>query len=220
MTERSSALPQSRATSPGRDLARRLGPGGARVASWLFRLVRRFRPVRERVVIGEFNDHVEREHVARYEFARSFCLGKKVADIACGSGYGSEVLRQTASTVHSYDKELLCGNRTIDLDRESWDEDYDVIVSLETIEHLERPEFFLANVARTAKLLIVSTPIGEIPGYNPHHKQVWTLAEFEALLRRWFEVEFYAQHGDMIRAGADSDAAFVVAVCRPRLAGR
>jgi 2-polyprenyl-3-methyl-5-hydroxy-6-metoxy-1,4-benzoquinol methylase len=199
-----------------RNLARRFGPRGGRLTQWLFRLVRRFKPVRERVTIGEYNDYVEREHVARYEFAKAFCGGKKVADMACGSGYGSELLRQVARAVDSYDKEPLCGNRTLDLDRESWDERYDVIVSLETIEHLERPEFFLANVARTAKLLIVSTPIGEIPGYNPHHKQVWSLEQFRALLERWFDVEFYAQRGVTIQQGAEAGAAFVVAICRPR----
>src|SRR5258708_39001611 len=146
-----------------------------KVLEKLFLLLRRFKPVRERVAIGEYNDHVEREHLARYEFARRFCEGKMVADIACGTGYGSEILRRVAREVHGFDKENLCGNRLIDLEKERWNGNYDAIVSFETIEHLANPDFFLQNSRQTTKVLVVSTPIGEFRGYNPHHKQVWTL---------------------------------------------
>src|SRR3989344_692155 len=36
--------------------------------------------------------NVWQEHQSRYEFARRFCEGKVVADIACGVAYGSEYL--------------------------------------------------------------------------------------------------------------------------------
>src|SRR5207248_1181337 len=96
-----------------------------------FRFLRRFKPVRERVTLGEFNDHVEREHVARYQFAKQFCAGKTVADIACGTGYGMQILSTVSSCVDGYDKQLLCGNQVIDLDSENWAKPYNVIVSFE-----------------------------------------------------------------------------------------
>lgn len=183
-----------------------------------FRWLRRFRPARERVTLGEFNDRVEREHVARYRLAAEFCRGRRVADIACGTGYGTRLLATVAASVDAYDKEPLCGNRLIDLEREGWGETYDVIVSLETIEHLANPAFFLENARRTTKQLIVSTPIGEFRGYNPHHKQVWTLAEFQALIESRFSCDYYVQDGETIHRQLDGRERFVIAVGTPRVA--
>ena len=180
-----------------------------------FRLLRTFRPVRERVTIGEYNDHVEREHIARYEFAKAFCAGRTVADIACGTGYGTRMLAQVASLVHGYDKEPLCDNRLIDLENEAWADSYDVIVSFETIEHLANPEFFLQTAFRTARLLIISTPISEFKGYNPHHKQVWTLDQFQALLEKYFTCMYYYQVKESIEDRPNGPVRFVIAVGAP-----
>src|SRR5580704_19787133 len=181
-----------------------------------FLVLRKFKPARERVTIGEFNDDVVHEHLARYNFALRYCERKKVADIACGTGYGAELLRSVARSVDCFDKEALCGNRTIDLEKESWQDCYDVIVSFETIEHLANPEFFLTGAHRTTKLLIVSTPIGEFKGYNPHHKQVWTLSEFRAFVERYFECEYYFQKGPEILDSPPDTIRFVIAVGVPK----
>lgn len=180
-----------------------------------FLFLRRFKPVRERVTLGELNDRVEREHVARYAFAKQFCMGKDVADIACGTGYGTTILRQVAASVNGYDKQLLCGNRTIDLEKECWEKTFDVIVSFETIEHLANPEFFLENARRTAKLLVVSSPLGEFRGYNPHHKQVWNLTEFKAVLEKYFRCTYYYQEAESILEEPPSRIRFVIAVGHP-----
>ncbi len=181
-----------------------------------FLFLRRFKPVRERVTVGEFNDHVEQEHLARYRFAQGLCRGKRVADIACGTGYGSEILAETALSVDRFDKELLCGNRAIDLEKEAWDDRYDVIVSFETIEHLANPEFFFENARRTTDLLIVSTPIGEFKGYNPFHKQVWTLAEFKAVVEKYFHCEYFYQDGVEIHAQRGQRVRFIIVVGTPK----
>jgi SAM-dependent methyltransferase len=180
-----------------------------------FRMLRRFRPVRERVTIGEYEDHVEREHVARYRFASAFCAGKRVADIACGTGYGMKILAESAASVDGYDRAPLCGNRVINLDNERWDETYDVIVSFETIEHLSDPAFFLESANRTAGRLIVSTPVGEFKGYNPHHKQVWSLSEFKRLVERYFHCDWYFQAAEQIQSRAVAPVRFVIAVGTP-----
>lgn len=187
-----------------------------RVREKSFLLLRKIKPARERVTIGEFNDHVEREHIARYRFAERFCEGRTVADIACGTGYGSEILRKVAVEVQGFDKENLCGNRVIDLEKEQWNENYDVIVSFETIEHLGNPGFFLENARNTAKLLIVSTPIGEFRGYNPHHKQVWTFPEFRAFTEPYFDFVFYFQRDAEIVEEPTNPVRFVIAVGAPK----
>ncbi len=179
-------------------------------------MLRRIWPVRERVRIGERNDHVEREHVARYEFAKQFCSGKTVADIACGTGYGRRILSEVAAAVDGYDKEPLCNNMIIDLEKEKWTKEYDVVVSFETIEHLGNPEFFLENVRRTASLLIISSPIGEFRGYNPHHKQVWNLAQFKALLEKRFICSYFHQTGEVIHDRPVTPVRFVVAIGTPK----
>lgn len=46
----------------------------------------------ERLVLGSSPRRMEADHMARYEFAKKFCLGKSVLDIACGTGYGSHML--------------------------------------------------------------------------------------------------------------------------------
>jgi 2-polyprenyl-3-methyl-5-hydroxy-6-metoxy-1,4-benzoquinol methylase len=186
----------------------------------VFLFLRRFKPTRERVTIGEYNDHVEREHVARYQFALRFCEGKTVADIACGTGYGSQILRKVAKNVVGFDKENLCGNRLIDLEKDSWPGTYDVIVSFETIEHLSNPDFFLENAQRATTVLIVSTPVGEFRGYNPHHKQVWTFPEFKAVVERYFRCEYYFQKETEISSEAPSPVRFVIAVGTPKLDAR
>jgi hypothetical protein len=181
-----------------------------------FVIFRLFKPARERIRPGEHNNGLEREHVARYKFARQFCAGKTVADIACGTGYGSQILAEVATSVTSYDKESLCGNRVLDLDKAGWNAFYDVIVSFETIEHLENPEFFLENARRTSKLFVVSSPIGEPPGYNPYHKQVWTFPEFKDLLESRFKCEYYYQKGEAIYDHRVLPIRFVIAVCVPQ----
>lgn len=181
-----------------------------------FLFLRRFKPVRERVTLGEREDYVEREHVARYEFAKQFCAGKSVADIACGTGYGMQILGTVASSVDGYDKLALCGNHIIDLERENWTRSYDVIVSFETIEHLADPAFFLQNAAATARTFLVSTPLDEFRGYNPHHKQVWSLEQFRGLLETWFTADYFFQEGTAIHQNSRHPARFVVAVCAPK----
>jgi SAM-dependent methyltransferase len=181
-----------------------------------FLFLRRFKPARERVTIGEFNDRAEHEHLARYRFAQRFCEEKRVADIACGTGYGTKILAEVAASVVGYDKEPLCGNRIIDLEKQSWNDKYDVIVSFETLEHLDNPEFFLENALKTADLLVVSSPIGEILGYNPHHKQVWTFPEFKQLLERRFTCTYYYQKGVEISASPTRPIRFAIAACKPK----
>jgi len=187
------------------------------VLTRVFKAYRAFSPPRERIRPGERNDYVEREHIARYRFAQRYCQNKTVADIACGTGYGTEILREVAARVDPYDRAPLCGNRIIDLEGESWEEHYDVIVSFETIEHLANPEFFLENCRRTCGLLLVSTPLNEFPGYNPHHKQVWTYPQFRGLVERYFACEYFFQDGETIQSDPDqSRMEFVIAVGRPR----
>lgn len=46
----------------------------------------------ERFVPGHSLPNMAADHFSRYEFAAGFVAGKRVVDIACGTGYGSALL--------------------------------------------------------------------------------------------------------------------------------
>lgn len=106
--------------------------------------------------IGKTIQEIEPKHVERYQFANKFVSnGDIVLDAACGIGYGSNILAQSAKSVLSLDnsEEALEYCRTywgaenitydvIDLESDFQNNvngKFDVIVSLETLEHLENP---------------------------------------------------------------------------------
>ena len=136
-----------------------------------------------------------------------------VADVACGSGYGSHLLASNrAKKVTAID----CDRKTIQYAKKRYSrrnvtykvgeaEDLplstisiDVVVSFETIEHIKKPMKFLREAKRVLKksgLLIISTPNKKYSiGDNPFHFSEYNLEEFNQLLKKYFrDVIFYGQ---------------------------
>ena len=92
------------------------------------------------------------EHWHRYAFARSFAAGNAVLDVASGEGYGTAFLSTVATHVHGVDIDLdtvrlasrkyaACANlRFVQASCTALpfpDRSFDVIVSFETIEHID-----------------------------------------------------------------------------------
>jgi SAM-dependent methyltransferase len=148
------------------------------------------------------------EHIYRYRFATRFVRGRRVLDIACGEGYGTAALaRAGAARVLGVDlSEETCehARRRYGIDARAGDacrvplpdRSLDVIVSFETIEHLETPAVFLDECRRLlvpGGTLIISTPnrdaFEQVNGSNPFHCAEMTEDEFISLLssrfRRW-----------------------------------
>lgn len=87
----------------------------------------------------------------RYHTFKQFCKDKIVADAACGAGYGSYILAELAKKVYGYElsqNSLICCERDWmregrieykywNLNKDDLPLNYDVIVSSETIEHLD-----------------------------------------------------------------------------------
>lgn len=156
--------------------------------------------MRERMIPGESSWHAWVISEARYLFAARYVRDKAVLDVACGTGYGSDILaRAGAATVTGIDhareaiafaeKHYQRSNLNfmvldaLELPFEG--QIFDVIVSLETIEHLESQQEFLEALVyclRPGGLLVISTPISKLEEtgkvFSPYHVRELTHGEF------------------------------------------
>ncbi len=156
-------------------------------------------------------------HLSRYEFATKFISKDDfVLDIACGSGYGSNLIGAISKKVFAVDidKNVIEDNRkkyknnniefincnAINL-REHIKEKVNVVISLETIEHLDEIEqnlFMkeLKNIMNENAILIISTPNktnyspNTEKSNNPFHKHEMEKIEFEIFLHKYFEIVY------------------------------
>jgi len=145
----------------------------------------------ERYIPGINRPDMEVEHLARYNFAARYTKDKIVLDAACGAGYGKDILM--AGTYYGVDiaPEIDCIHE--DLEKGvSLDIKPDVVVSFETIEHLEDPTNFLQWVKDNSKLFIFSIPVN-MP--SEFHKKVYSVEQIKELIGAFFPfVEFYEQN--------------------------
>lgn len=171
---------------------------------------------------------IEAEHLARYAWATQFAAGRRVLDGACGEGYGTAMLAGAGATEVvgvDLDESVIARLReaakpstrfdAADLRKLPYgDDEFDIVVSFETIEHVPDPETVLDELARVLKpggLLLVSTPNRDVytPG-NPFHLRELTPHEFsEALEKRFRSVAMRRQH-TWVASGIFDDEAFRV----------
>lgn len=163
------------------------------------------------------------EHLARYHFAIHYAKGR-VLDFACGSGFGSNVI---ASAKKKEIEKVIA----VDIDRETITYakgkyyhplvsfqvencveptlpekigQFDLIVSFETLEHVDKEDIFMENIYQMLKpggTLVISTPFGQgrgKPTSEPYHVHQLTEQEFQELFTAYEEVEFYYQKGVLI----------------------
>lgn len=145
----------------------------------------------------------------RYNTAARYVSGKRVLDIACGVGYGSQMLRLAGATAvvgvdvspetveYAQQRYPTSGVEYVCADAEQfeWSEKFDVVASFETIEHLPHPSKFLENIYDLLVPegdLILSVPLGETRHFDPYHLHVFNQEQVFALLEQaGFSVELY-----------------------------
>lgn len=162
----------------------------------------------ERLIPGKINK-TSIEHIHRYALCTDFIKFKKVLDIAAGEGYGSNLLSKYAQEVLGIDisndavthaqKKYSSKNlgfqvgSVLDIPCES--EEFDVVVSFETIEHISDHRKMISEIKRVLKsdgVLIISTPEKSIysdqANYsNPYHEKELYEEEFVQILSEQFK---------------------------------
>jgi SAM-dependent methyltransferase len=145
-----------------------------------------------------------RRHLAVYEWIGARVIAERVLDMACGEGYGSEVLSRSAASVLGVDanpeafeharlryvrSNLRFERGMVELHGEAGA--YDAVVFLQTIEHVRDPvgvlEHFRSLLApggtayvSTPNVLTLAPP-GADKSQNPWHIREYRAAEFGEL---------------------------------------
>ncbi|HLH14055.1 MAG TPA: class I SAM-dependent methyltransferase [Solirubrobacteraceae bacterium] len=148
-----------------------------------------------------------RRHLVVYEWIAARVRGQRVIDMACGEGYGTEVLARTAASAVGVDANpqaheharLRYTRENVRFERElveSFAKPADAVVFLQTIEHLREPrhalEHFRSLVAPHG-VVYVSTPNvltlapkGASRSDNPWHVHEYRSEEFARLCHESF----------------------------------
>jgi SAM-dependent methyltransferase len=149
-----------------------------------------------------------RRHLAVYEWIAKRCAGLEVIDMACGEGYGVDVLARRARRVTGVDANPEAheharlrysrpGMRFVRDMVERFAEPCDVVVFLQTIEHVLEPVSVLrhfkamlraggAAYVSTPNLLMLAPP-GAAKSDNPWHLREYRAEEFRDLCASVFE---------------------------------
>lgn len=155
-----------------------------------------------------FRHQIWYEHWHRYHWASGLTKDKVVADVACGEGYGTELLARDASRALGIDADqgaLASARRKYGREGVEFirgdarslplrDDSVDLLVSFETLEHLAEQEKMVAEIARVTRsdgLAIISTPDRDLYSpdgirHNEHHVRELNAREFSDLLAGFF----------------------------------
>lgn len=180
------------------------------------------------------------EHIARYEFATQYARGR-VLDMACGVGYGLPIVKKKAGNavdeligvdvhresiayaIENYwqpKMDFLEGD-CLDLSLKDKIGQFDTIISMETIEHLEDDQRFIDNLVSLIKpggIVIISTPFGRgrgKPCSNLFHFHQYREEEFMELLKPLGQLEMFYQLDTIIEKRQKNIKYYLmVAVCK------
>lgn len=171
---------------------------------------------RERPSFEESNNVTVKRCFYAYEFAEEYIKGKKVADIGCGTGYGTVHMSQFAETATGvdYSAETVAQNKKdnatianldfitckvppIDLP----DASFDVVTAFQFIEHLEDPMGFIKEAKRILKpdgVFLCTTVNAKMSlARNPYHVFEYTFDAMETDFRKVFDnVEMIGLQGN------------------------
>lgn len=153
-------------------------------------------------------------HMARYAAGMPVIKDQIVLDIACGTGYGAKLMSKEAKKVFGVDVD----GKTVEYAKENYsavnitykvgsatdiplaDRTVDVVVSYETIEHLDDYDKFLSEIKRVLKpggRLLISTPNeDEYLHENEFHLHEFRYVQLGKLIDKYFKHrhEYFQTH--------------------------
>lgn len=156
-------------------------------------------------------DYLSIQHLERYRFACELLEpGQKVLDIACGTGYGTDMLLKHGCEVIGADID----DGILEVAKKKWNHRefrkadvlnlsfeeglFDAVVSFETMEHVTDGERFLSEMNRVIKpggIFVCSTPNIRYTAHPPFHLKEYKPGEFFALIGSYFsDVQRYGQY--------------------------
>jgi ubiquinone biosynthesis O-methyltransferase len=165
----------------------------------------------EFLVPDEVEKRLKDDHIARYEYATKYAQDSTILDIACGYGYGSEILAKNAKLYTGVDiNEELVKNAQekygknkkniefIQADATKFQAKikYDLVLCFETIEHITDYHAvvrMLASSVRKNGRIIISSPNRPVSSpnaenitskpANPYHTQEFTPEELLNIIK-------------------------------------
>ena len=158
--------------------------------------------------INDSLDHRRLEnHIERYQIIKRYCYGS-VLDIACGVGYGTYLVSNNPdiNSIHGVDidsksiqfalREYSSSNRTFEQSSiDQYRGNHDVVVSLETIEHLEDLSVYTDMLNRVdPEVVILSFPNKRSTHFNKYHKQDLNSQQVVKLMSNFVLVKQLYQH--------------------------
>lgn len=182
--------------------------------------------------VAPTRDGIRRDHTARYEWLlRGLDGPRSILDVACGVGYGSQLLGQAGHTVLAVD----CDEEAIRYARTNYpnhnvehkvmraealgalERSFDLAVMFECVEHIADPLPVLRAVRRRAIRLIASVPNEEVFPWDgrAYHFRHYTLPQFRSLLASagWRVDGWTGQHGPESEVEPVTDGRTLIAQC-------
>ena len=172
----------------------------------------------ERFIPNQITGKIAIEHLSRYHSVVDIIKGKNVLDLACGEGYGSFIMAGKAKSVLGIDIDQEAINQARQIYKKENlifqqgsaeqipvdDNQFDVVVSFETIEHIPETiqKKFLQEARRVLRpdgILVISTPdkalySDERNYHNKFHIKEFYYDEFQSFLQSTFsQVEILRQ---------------------------
>lgn len=178
---------------------------------------------------------IKPNHLARYHWAIKALRDNipddgYVLDAACGVGYGSFMIANSGYRVHAIDRskeavhwhfDYFTHNRIRVSMGDILDvplDEYDAIISIETIEHVPDASAWIERMAGASKLIIGTVPNEDVMPFhaanNEYHFRHYTKDQFDAAMPG--EKEWFTQYGKFKDAEMvpGADGMTLGAICR------
>jgi len=159
------------------------------------KIIERLSPIKGQEWIQNLNETIIKQ-------ALLYSKNKIILDAGCGSGLTEKFLSPLAKRIDAYDiskeainfaKKNFYNKNTYfkikDFNKNTFKKKfYDLVVSIEVIEHLKRYDFYIKNIYNSLKtngIIVLSTPNKNLTTFkNPYHVKEFSYQEIISLLKK------------------------------------